>query len=166
MHLTRPCLFALATLASVLAPAVASAQSTPIDQPFAVATEVSMPIAKTKLTATLTPAMFGCTGSQVFYMRSLVVGAVLAAGENSGGYYITLDVAQNRPGAPTATAPLTFLGAGGNGGILFGQTYMLSSVGAPVTAITISKAGWAATFSAVAWGYCANPTSLAAVTWK
>jgi hypothetical protein len=166
MHPTRPCLFAFATLAAILSPAVASAQATPLDQPFAIATEVPMPLAKTKLTATLTPAMFGCTGSQVFYMRSLVVGAALGAGESSGGYYITLDVAQNRPGAPAATAPLTFLGSGGSGGTLFGQTYMLSSVGAPVTSISIFKSGWAATFSMVAWGYCASPTSLAAVPWK
>jgi len=152
-------LLVLACVASSVAPAVASAQSTPADQPFVVASNVSMPNTTDTLTAALAPSSFGCTGNQVFFVRSALVSAVPHSG-GIPGYNLTFQVAQPRQGAPTP-APFVFFGSGTSA-----TTFVLSSVGAPVTSISLYKGGYAASFSILLWGYCANPTTLGALTWK
>jgi hypothetical protein len=164
MRQSRSFLAALTFVASAMVPAAASAQSTPpLDQPFVVASQLAMPVNTTTLVAALTPSLFGCTGSQMFYVRTLMVSANTLSG-SSGGYWLTVNVAQRGSGAATGS-PLVFPGPGGSG-VLFTQTFALSSVGAPVTSIQLYKSGWGATFNIVAWGYCGNPTTIAPVTWK
>lgn len=49
-------------------------------------------------------------------------------------------------------------------GVMFGQSFVLSSVGAPVSSVSLYKSGWAANMSIIVWGYCGNPTTLGALT--
>jgi hypothetical protein len=164
MRKNRVCLGGLAALAALVVPVSASAQSTPVDQPFVIANNVSIPASANTMTAALTPSAFGCSGSQQFYVRSFVVSAHEVSAAN-GGYFFTVNVSQAHTSGPPTSSPLIFSGSGGSTA-LFAQTFMLSSVGAPVSSISIYKVSWAATFNIVAWGYCGPATTLGTITWK
>jgi hypothetical protein len=171
MRTSHRCLAALVALAWTASPVVAQAQTVPVDQPFVVAPLTSVPANKTTLAVNLTPSTLGCSGSQVFYVRSITVGGTLPPSEASvGGYYVTAEVTQAHSGGPATTTPVTFPAAGGatgnmsGSGVMFAQTFMLSSVGAPVSSVSVYKSGWAANMSIIVWGYCGNPTTLGALT--
>ena len=167
MQTVHRCSLAVAALAGAASPAVASAQTVPIDQPFVVAPLTSVPANKTTLAVNLTPSALGCTGSQVFYVRTITVGGTFSQSEGAvGAYYVTAEVTQPRSGGPATTTPVTFPAAGNasgimsGAGVMFAQNFVLSSVGAPVSSVSVYKSGWASYMSIIVWGYCANPTTL------
>jgi len=171
MRTSLRCLAAVVALAWTASPAVAGAQTIPIDQPFVVAPLTSVPANKTTLTVNLTPSALGCSGSQVFYVRTITVGGTFPQGEaGSTVYYVTAEVTQARSAGAATTTPVTFTGAGNMAGsmsgtgVMFGQSFMLSSVGAPVSSVSVYKSGWAANMSIIVWGYCGNPTTLGSLT--
>jgi len=136
-----------------------------------VAPLTSVPANKTTLTVNLTPSALGCSGSQVFYVRSITVGGTFPSSEAAvGAYYVTAEVTQAHSGGSPTTTPVTFPAAGNmsggmsGAGVMFAQNFMLSSVGAPVSSVSVYKSGWAAYMSIIVWGYCGNPTAIGSLT--
>jgi hypothetical protein len=164
----RPCRApagVLALIATVATSTVSSAQATPTDQLFVAASQMVVSGTGTEtLSASWAPSAFGCTGSQVFFLRSVMVSTVVKQTANqyqTGNYSLTFQAPQSRQGASPTSSPI-FFSSGAQPSALF----MVSSVGAPIASLQFAKNFFAGDVSIFLWGYCATPTTLGAITWK
>jgi hypothetical protein len=160
---------ALATLAGAamtLGTSLASAQTTPPDQAYVVASEVASDGRQlhTQVWIRLVPSALGCTGNQVFFLRNALVDMHGAQGVQA--WNLQVQVAQ-AGASPTNTS---FLFAATNVAIgapaapwISSQVFTMGSIGLPVSALVVNKPSFSANVSVVVWGYCGTPSNMGAV---
>jgi hypothetical protein len=139
-----------AALAVAAIPSVASADTTPPALPYVVAARVNV---TSSHNVNLTPATFGCTGTQVFYAKDFLVHAF---NPNPLTWELDVYVTQEHQGSIPVMAQYYF-----RGGVTGAASFSLPSVGAPISGLSwVKDSGGAGTtaLDITVWGYCAAPT--------
>jgi len=160
----RSWLGVLAGLVAVAVPGVSSAQATtPVDQLFVVASR--QPVTGTgaeSLNFAVTPATFGCSASQAFFVRTVMVSLNVTQVLNqyqTGNFGLSFEAVQSRQGTTQSTSP-AFYGSAAQQNNLF----VLPSIGVPISSFKFSKNNFAGDVSLFFWGYCGATTTLGALT--